>query len=69
MYTVGDTIRMPDYPTVGEGAYRVWKIVGCHLGATNQEGTYSLVPLDIRPNEQIQVPCVMLDKHPGIERV
>ncbi len=69
MFNVGDTIRMPHYPTVGPGAYRVWKVVGCHLGATNQEGTYSLVPLDILPNEQIHVPCVMLEMNPKIERV
>ena len=39
-YTVGDTLRMKHYPTAG--GFRVWKVVGVHLGATNQEGTYAL---------------------------
>lgn len=67
-YTVGDTIRMKHYPTL-EGAYRVWKVVGVHLGATHQEGTYALKPLDVGENEPIHVPCLMLETHGGVERV
>lgn len=66
-YTVGDTIRIKHYPTaIG---YRVWKVVGVHLGAADQEGTYALTPLDIGENEQIHVPCLMMESHDGIERV
>jgi hypothetical protein len=69
-FTVGDVIRMPHYDTAG-GPHRkrVWKVVGQHLGATWQEGTYALRPLDYLHNEAIHVPCVMLETHPKIERV
>lgn len=66
-YTVGDTIRMKHYPTAG--GFRVWKVIGVHLGATFQEGTYALKPLDVSANEQIHVPCLMLETHGGVERV
>lgn len=56
---------MKHYPTVG--GFRVWKVVGVHLGASGQEGTYALKPLDVRENEQIQVPCLMLETHGCIE--
>lgn len=68
-FTVGDVIRHPHYPTVGHGSYRVWKIIGVHLGATHQEGTYELEPLDIRPNHPIQVPCILLESIDRLERV
>ena len=69
-FNVGDVIRMPHYDLAG-GPHRkrVWKVVGQHLGGTNQEGTYALHPLDYTDNEPINVPCVMLETHPGIERV
>ncbi len=66
-FKVGDVIRMPHYPTVG--GFRVWKVIACVLGATNQEGTYELEPVDIHPNYEIRVPCVMLETHPLVERV
>lgn len=68
-YDVTDTIRMPHYGTVGKGAYRVWNITGVHLGATHQESTYALVPVDIEANEPIHVPCLMLETHPEVEKV
>lgn len=68
-FSVGDIIRMPHYPTVGRGVYRVWQVVGVHLGGENQEGTYELRPLDILANGTIQVPCIMLEYHPLIEKV
>jgi hypothetical protein len=67
-FNVGDTVRIPHYETV-KGSFRVWKIVGCHLGATHQEGTYAMLPLDISDNEPIHVPCIILETHPSIERV
>ena len=66
-YVVGDTIRMKHYPTAG--GFRFWKVVGVHRGATKQEGTYALLPLDVSENKQINVPCVMLESHPGVERL
>jgi len=67
--TVGDVIRLPHYELAGgPERKRVWRVVGVHLGATYQEGTYELVPLDYSPNKQIQVPCIMLDSHISYER-
>ena len=63
----GDTIRMPHYETAG--GFRVWKIVGTHLGGLDQESTFELVVLDDDENEKIQVPCIMLELHPLIQRV
>lgn len=69
-FNVGDVIRMPHYDTAGGPSLnRVWKVHGVHLGATHQEGTYHLVPLDYEKNEPIHVPCVMLESHPFVERV
>jgi hypothetical protein len=68
-FKVGDTIRMPHYETVGKGRFRVWKIIGCHLGATNQESTYAMVPVDVDENELIHVPCLMLETHQSVERI
>lgn len=66
-FVVGDTIRMPHYETTG--GFRVWKIIACILGGTYQEGTYTLRPLDVLENHQIEVPCIMMETHPKIERV
>lgn len=66
-FGVDDTIRIPHYKTTG--GFRVWKVHGVHLGGTYQEGTYRLVPLDVKDNETIHVPCIILETHPGIERV
>lgn len=66
-FTVGDVIRMQHYPTCG--GFRCWKIIGQYLGGVKQEGTYELFPLDVNGNEPIQVPCLMLETHPGIVRV
>ena len=63
----GDTIRMPHYETAG--GFRVWNVQGVHLGGEWQEGTYQLVPVDVHDNEPIHVPCIILETHPGIERV
>lgn len=63
-FQTGDVIRMNHYPTCG--GFRCWKIIGVHLGATNQEGTYELIPLDVTGNKPVQVPCIMLETHPGI---
>jgi len=68
-FDVGDVLRMPHYPTVGGGRFRVWTVEGVHLGGTHQEGTYELRPIDILPNETIHVPCIMLEMHPGVELV
>lgn len=64
---VGDTIRLEHYR--GHGGFRVWKVVGVHLGAVGQEGTYALKPLDVSENETIHVPCLMLETHGAVERV
>lgn len=51
------------------GGFRVWKVIGVHLGASRQEGTYALKPLDVSDNEPIHVPCIMMETHGGIEKV
>ena len=66
-FNIGDTIRMPHYATAG--GYRVWKVMGEHLGATKQEGTYHLASVDLTENKSIHVPCIMLETHPEIERI
>lgn len=66
-FVPGDTIRMKHYATAG--GYRVWKVDAVLLGGTYQEGTYRLKVLDLAENDTIFVPCIMLDLHPGIERV
>ena len=66
-YQVGDTLRMKHYPTAT--GFRVWKVVGQHLGGEGQEGTYALTPLDVSENEPIHVPCIMLEMHPNVERL
>lgn len=66
-FSVGDVIRLPHYPTAG--GFRVWKVIGCFLGGENQEGTYELLCLDVAENNEIQVPCIMLESHQGIERM
>ncbi len=66
-FTVGDIIRVPNYDTCK--GYRVWKVVGVYLGGLKQEGTYELFPLDVSENKPIQVPCIILETHPGIKRV
>lgn len=67
-YNVGDVIRMPHY-YYSTNRKRVWRVTGEHLGAIEQEGTYSLVPLDILENEPIHVPCIILETHPDVEKV
>lgn len=67
-YSVGDIIRVKNYKT-GNASYRLWKVVGVHLGAFNQEGTYELKPLDIKENKNIQVPCILLETHGGVEKI
>ena len=66
-FTVGDTIRMPHYPTAK--GFRVWKIISCKLGGTKQEGTFELKPLDLLDNAKIEVPAIMLESHPFVEKV
>jgi len=66
-FSVGDVIRIPHYKTAG--GFRCWKVVGVHLGGTKQEGTYALYPLDVLTNENVHVPCIILETHPGIVRV
>jgi len=66
-YSVGETLRMPHYETAG--GFRVWKVVGVHLGGEKQEGTYHLRPLDLKDNAEIHVPCIVLETHPEIESV
>lgn len=66
-YSVGDTLRIKHYPTAG--GFRVWKVYSVNLGATRQEGTYELRPLDVSDNKPIQVPCLLLETHSGVERV
>ena len=63
----GDTLRMPHYETAG--GFRVWKVTGVYHGAERQEGTYHLIPVDMHENETIQVPCIILETHPEIERL
>jgi hypothetical protein len=70
-FKTGDVIRLPQYGADGGniGRSRVYKVVGCYLGADYQEGTYELESLDLKaPDHVIQVPCVMLESHPTIER-
>lgn len=66
-YSVGEVIRIPHYETAG--GFRVWKVVGVHLGGEKQEGTYHLRPLDVKDNAEIHVPCIVLETHPEIELV
>jgi len=66
-FVPGDVVRMKHYPTTG--GYRVWKVEAVLLGATYQESTYRMRPLDVAENDTIHVPCIMLDLHPCIERV
>lgn len=66
-FKVGDTIRMPHYPTAK--GFRVWKIEAEKLGGEKQEGTFQLRPLDVVENCQIEVPTIMLESHALIERV
>ena len=64
-FRVGHILRLPHYKTAG--GFRVWQVIAVKLGATHQEGTYELEPLDIHPNESIEVPCIILETHPAIE--
>jgi hypothetical protein len=68
-FGVGDVVRMPHYELAGKERKRVWKITEESLGGNNQEGTYGMIPLDIADNEPIQVPCLILETHPEIEKV
>lgn len=68
-FQVGDIIRMPHYKTVGKYRWRVWKITAQYIGGLHQEGTYSMIPLDILENEPINIPCLILETHPEIEKV
>lgn len=67
LFNVGDVIRLPNYTTCG--GYRCWKIVGIHLGAVKQESTYELIPIDVDANQEIQVPCIILDMNLKISKV
>lgn len=66
-FKVGDVLRLPHYET--SGGFRVWQVVGVHLGGTYQEGSYRLIPLDVHDNESLHVPCIMLETHPALERL
>jgi len=66
-YNVGDTIRMPNYPTAT--GFRVWKIVAEKLGGEGQESTYELNPLDVLENHKIEIPTIILESHSVIERI
>jgi hypothetical protein len=66
-FCVGDTLRMPHYET--SGGFRVWQVHGVHLGATYQESSYHLIPVEIHENEKLHVPCIILETHPEIERL
>ena len=63
-YRVHDIVRIPIENT---GGFRVWKIVGVHLGALGQESSYALQPLDKDENKTLHVPCAILETHPGIK--
>ena len=67
-FSVGDIMSLPHFDTMPIGRRRVWQVVGVHLGATEQEGTYQLEPLDVSPNEVIHVPCIILETHAKIKR-
>lgn len=66
-FVVGDVLRHPAYG----GGFRVYKVVGVHLGAVRQESTYRLRVLDVSAPDDgpIVVPCVILEQSPHIERV
>lgn len=70
---VGDTIRMPHYNKdvgfCGFCGFRVWSVQAVNLGGEFQESTYALAPVDVHENELIQVPCIILETHPEIERI
>mgnify|MGYP006898284215 CR=1 FL=1 len=70
-YQVGDTIRMPHYPTMPQGSFRVWKIMGMFHGSMEQESVCCLRPIDILNSTEGEciVPIIMLETHPLIERV
>lgn len=69
-FDVGDCFRLPNqYPAGCGGRYRIWKVTGVHLGALNQESSYALKPLDRHEGERLQIPCRLLESHPGIERL
>ena len=66
-FRIGDVIRIPHYPTCG--GFRCWKVMAETLGGVKQEGTYNLQCIDVHENETIQVPCIILETHPGIQRI
>ena len=68
LFTIGDVVRLRHYDTTPEGRYRVWRVVGVYLGATEQESTYQLECLDVAENKPIQVPCLILESHPDVVR-
>lgn len=59
LWTPGDLIRVPAY----SGGFRVWRVVGVFLGATNQEGVVEIETLDRSRCSQgrMCVPCELLD--------
>lgn len=65
-FQIGDILRMKNYPTAG--GFRLWKVISHNLGATHQEDSYGLKPLDRTENHPLNVPCVMLEGMEGIER-
>lgn len=67
-YQVGDVIRMRNTGNDSRG-FQVWKVVGVALGALGQESNYQLRRLDASDNTPGGVPTLMLETHPGVERV
>ena len=66
-FTVGDTFRCRAH----DNGYRVWKVVGVHLGACGQESVVQLRPLDKSsplPDGEIYVPTRIMEQA-NLERV
>lgn len=63
--STGSVIRIPQYDTAG--GYRLYLVTATRLGATNEESVYEIYPLDVVDAKRMEVPCVLLDTHPGLQ--
>jgi len=66
-YQTGDFFRCRNYSTTH--GWRVWRVVGVYLGAIGQEGTYECIPIDVNENKPIQIPCILLENNPNVQKL
>ncbi len=65
-YQVDDIFRLKK----PKGGFRVWRVVGCMYGATNQESVIELECLDVRNSAKIIcVPVIMMEQIEWIDEV